>query len=429
VPRSIAETGSPKQVKFVFSPRGGHSYRHVQAYIELLSKQTADGRIYQTARAPPDAHEQSRLALLGRRNLAMRPPHPPCYPPPMAEKKNHEVDAWLARPDPKFAIVLVHGPDRGLVAERARQFAAKSGVPLDDAFSVVRLDAGEVERDPGRLADEAGTISMFSARRLIWIRDAGAGRPLADAVQALAAAPPPDTVVLIEAGDLKKGAALRTVVEGSAVGMALPCYADDQRSIDMVIDAAMQKAGITIALEARQVLKRNLGGDRLASRGEIDKLITYCQGQSTIEVEDVIAATGDASGVSADAVVDAALLGKADELDLAFSRFVAGGNPLFQLLNTALRQFHALDQLRSAMDVSGKSASAAVAGARPPIFFARKATVETALSRWSRRAISGALERLQGTVLSSRQRADLATPVVRHCFLALAAESQRLSRQ
>src|SRR4051812_10332229 len=106
----------------------------------------------------------------------------------MAEKKAHEVDAWLARPDPKVSIALIYGPDHGLVAERGRAFAAKAGVPLDDPFSVVRLDAAEVERDPGRLADEAGAISMFSARRLIWVRDAGAGKTLADAVTALAAA-------------------------------------------------------------------------------------------------------------------------------------------------------------------------------------------------------------------------------------------------
>jgi DNA polymerase-3 subunit delta len=345
----------------------------------------------------------------------------------MAEKKSHEVDGWLARPDPKIAIALIYGPDRGLVAERAKLFAAKSGVPLDDAFSVVRLDAAEVERDPGRLADEAGTISMFSARRLIWIRDAGAGRALADAVKALTSAPPADTIVLIEAGDLKKGAALRTAIEGSPSAMALPCYADDQRSIDAVIDKALQAAGMSIELDARQALKRNLGGDRLASRSEIDKLITYAQGKTTIHLDDVDAATGDASSVSADAVVDAALLGKPAELDLAFSRFTAGGNPLFQLLSTALRQFQSLDALRSIMDSSGKSASAAVAGARPPVFFARRNTVETALSRWTRQSIGNALERLQGTVLRSRQRAELAAPIVRHCFLALAAESQRLA--
>ena len=50
--RSIAETGTPKHVKLVFSQRGGHSYRHVQTYIELLSIQAAEGRIYQTAKVP-----------------------------------------------------------------------------------------------------------------------------------------------------------------------------------------------------------------------------------------------------------------------------------------------------------------------------------------------------------------------------------------
>ena len=76
----------------------------------------------------------------------------------------------------------------------------------------------EIERDPGRLLDEAGTVSMFSARRLIWVRDAGAHKGFADAVKALAAAPLADAIVLIEAGDLKKGAALRTAVEARPVG-------------------------------------------------------------------------------------------------------------------------------------------------------------------------------------------------------------------
>ena len=127
----------------------------------------------------------------------------------MTEKKAHEVDGWLGRPDPRMAIVLIYGPDRGLVAERARLFVSKSGIATDDPFSLVRIDASEIERDPGRLIDEAGTVSMFSARRLIWVRDAGAHKGFADAVKALASSPLADATVLIEAGELKKGAALQ----------------------------------------------------------------------------------------------------------------------------------------------------------------------------------------------------------------------------
>jgi DNA polymerase-3 subunit delta len=132
----------------------------------------------------------------------------------MAQKKAHEVDAWLRRPDPSTPIILLYGPDRGLVSERARSCATTTGLPLDDPFTVIKLDASDIEQQPGRLVDEARTIPMFSERRLIWIRNAGQQKGLADEVKLLLAEPPRDAIVLIEAGELKKGAALRTTVEG-----------------------------------------------------------------------------------------------------------------------------------------------------------------------------------------------------------------------
>ena len=50
--RSISEGGEPRHVKLVFSRRGGHSYRHVRTYTQLLNIQAAQGNIYQTARVP-----------------------------------------------------------------------------------------------------------------------------------------------------------------------------------------------------------------------------------------------------------------------------------------------------------------------------------------------------------------------------------------
>ena len=115
----------------------------------------------------------------------------------MAQKKAYEVDSWLARPDPKTTIVLLYGPDRGLVAERARSFAVATGLPLEDPFSVVRLDASEIDRDTGRLLDEARTVPMFSARRLLWVRNAATQKGLVDDVKALCAEPPADAIILI----------------------------------------------------------------------------------------------------------------------------------------------------------------------------------------------------------------------------------------
>ena len=347
----------------------------------------------------------------------------------MAQKKAHEVDSWLRRPDPVVRIVLIYGPDRGLVSERAKAFVTATGVNADDPFSSVRLDASEVEATPGRLSDEAGTVPMFSDQRLIWIKGAGAQKQLADEVKRLAEAPPRDSIILIEAGDLKKGVALRSAVEGAGAAMALPCYADEGRSIDAVIDAVLTAQGLTIGMEARQALRSNLGGDRLATRSEIEKLALYCHGAREITLDDVNLITGDVSGLSLDNAIDAVLSGQASSFDTAFARLIASGTNPFLVLAGAMRQFQALSLMRNEMDFAGKSPGAVVASARPPVFFTRRKLVETALQRWSAQALARALERLQAAVLLTRRRPDLATATARQTLIALLVESARAGRR
>lgn len=347
----------------------------------------------------------------------------------MAQKKSHEVDAWLGRPDPKARIVLVYGPDRGMVSERARKFAGQTGLALDDPFAVLKLDAADLAGDAARLIDEARTISMFGDNRLIWLRNASNDKALSDALAVLCEEPPVDAVILIEAGDLKKGSALRRTVEQHGAAMALPCYADNARAIDSLIDDELSKADLTIDLDARQLLKNSLGGDRLASRGEIEKLVLYCHGAGRIGIDDVLASIGDVSALSQDAVTDAVLVGNTSDYDLAFTRLVASGTNPFLALLSMIRQFQLLEQLRDKLDRGNGNATSIVAGAKPPVFFARRKTVELALLRWDPGQISRALERLQGAVLQTRQNAALATDISRQIMLSLCLESAHASRR
>lgn len=343
----------------------------------------------------------------------------------MTQKKAHEVDGWVRRPDPDMRIVLVYGPDRGRVAEVAAAFAGNSGAALDDPFSTVRIDAEAAEREPGRLIDEARTVPMFSDRRLVWIRGAGAQKTIVDDLAVLAADPPKDALVLVEAGDLKKGAPLRSLAEGSRSAIALPCYADDGRGMDELIDRELGEAGLSIDLDARQLLKSRLGGDRLASRGELSKLSLYAHGSSRITAADVLSSTGDVSGEALDLAVDSVLAGNLAGFDTAFTRLVSEGNRIPQLVSAAMRQFHQILLLRSAMDSEGKSAAAAVAGARPPVFFSRRATIEAALKSWTVADCMAALERISATTLQGRRSPALATSMTRQTLLALAVQAAR----
>lgn len=347
----------------------------------------------------------------------------------MAQLKAHEVDAWLARPQSDTPVVLIYGPDRGLVSERARRFAEKSGIPLDDPFSVVRLDASELDKQAGRLFDEANTIPMFSGRRLLWVRNALGQKALADDVKALCAAPPPDVAILIEAGDLKKGTGLRAVVETAKLALALPCYADDSRSVDAVIDDELRKAGLSIEPEARALLRRNLGGDRMATRAELAKLILYALGQTSISIEDIRALTGDVSAISVDEAVDAVLEGNLQAFDAAYARLALAASQTYAVLSALQRQLQALQIMRTAMEKNGATAATAVASARPPVFFNRKRLVEQALDRWPNAQLARILARLHETILETRRRPDLAVALTHRTLVEIALDAKRASRR
>ncbi|MEQ8402351.1 MAG: DNA polymerase III subunit delta [Roseitalea porphyridii] len=341
----------------------------------------------------------------------------------MAQIKNHEADRLIARPDWSHAVFLIYGPDHGLAAERAAALARATGIDLDDPFNVIRIDAG-AGGDPDRLINEAYTVGMFGGRRLIWMRGAGADRQISDQVERLLTDPPPDTIVIIEAGDLKKGG-LRASVEKARAGMAIPCYADNERDIQNLIDQTFSRADQRLELDARQFLTSHLGGDRAASRAELEKVALYALGQPVVSLGDVQAVCGDASALGFDDVSMAVLTGDLDGLDRAMTKFESGGGAPAALFAIIQRQFQVLDRLRADMDREGKSPAAIVNGARPPIFFARRKAMERALSIWTPRAIRAALDRLREAVLQSRRARHLEPDVLRMTLLALTVQSAR----
>ena len=79
----------------------------------------------------------------------------------MTALKAHEVERFLKRPDLDAGILLVYGPDTGLVRETAQRLVRHYAGAESDGMGLVTLDGGEIDSDPGRLLVEARTSSLF----------------------------------------------------------------------------------------------------------------------------------------------------------------------------------------------------------------------------------------------------------------------------
>ena len=341
----------------------------------------------------------------------------------MVALKTGDIDSFVAKPDATRAVVLVFGPDAGLVSERVNAIVKASVDDTNDPFALVRLDGDTLASDPARLIDEATTVPLFGGRRAIRVR--AGSRNIVPAVEILLAAHLRDCRVVIEAGDLKRGAALRNACERAKNAVAIPCYADAARDLARLIDEELRTADLTISPDAREALSPLLGGDRRASRAELRKLTLYAHGKERIEIDDVVAVVADASALGLETLVDAAFAGRIIDVEKEFAKASVAGTSPVAIVGTALRQIERLHQLR--LDVeSGTSASAVVEG-QHAIHFRRKPLVEAALKSWTSDRLVKAMTMLGEASLEARLQSDLSETIARRALTTIARSAAQRS--
>src|SRR6201989_2154787 len=291
----------------------------------------------------------------------------------MVALRGKDIDAFLARPDPGRPIVLLYGPDAGLVRERADALMASAVDDPNDPFSLVKLDGDELSAEPSRLVDEAMTMPLFGGRRAIRVR--AGSRSFASGVDTLAEMPIRDCRIVIEAGELRPESPLRKACERARNAVAIGCYPDTERDLAKLIDDELKPSNLRIAQDARSTLMGLLGGDRQASRNELRKLALYAHSKGEVTLDDVMAVVSDASDLKLDPIVDAAFAGNAAIVETEFNKAMTARTYPGVIISAAQRQAAALHKASLAVE-DGASASAVVESGFPRLHFSRKSAVE-----------------------------------------------------
>jgi DNA polymerase-3 subunit delta len=337
----------------------------------------------------------------------------------MVAVKPSETESFLRRLPKTLEVVLVHGPDAGLVDERCRAILASVVPDLADPFQLVRVAGDQLSANPERLVEEAGAIALFGARKGIWVQVLD--KPIDRSVKLLLEGPLVENLVVIQAGDLSKQSALRGLCEKSPRAAALACYAGGPRENAGLVDEILREAGLAIEAGAKQDLLATLGPDRRQSRSEIEKLVLYKLGEKTITGDDVATVMVDANAAAINGVIDAAFVGDYAALDQEFSRALAeklGPDPI---LGGAIRHVFTLAEARSKIDAGTSLAQAA---GDMHLFWKREGLVVRQLGLWSSAALEGALADLLAATRRVRRSPLAAESVARMAFWRIARHAR-----
>jgi len=342
----------------------------------------------------------------------------------MVALRGRDIDAFLKAPDPARPIILLYGPDAGLVRERADTLVASGVDDPSDPFSLVRLDGDELSAEPSRLVEEAMTIPMFGGRRAIRVR--AGSRSFASGVDTLSDMPIKDCRIVIEAGELRPESPLRKACERAKTAVAIGCYPDSERDLAKLIDDEMRGSKLSITPDARAALTALLGGDRQASRNELKKLALYAHGGSEVTLDDVMAVVADASELKLDPIVDGAFAGQSALVETEFAKAMIAGTYPGMIISAAQRHAALLHKASLAV-AEGTPASAVVEGGFPRLHFSRKNNVEAALRNFSTVRLLAIIDQLSVAALDMRKQSALAAVIAQRTLLSIAVNARRRS--
>ena len=312
---------------------------------------------------------------------------------------------------------LFYGPDAGLVRERAEAIARSVCPDLEDPFRVADLSTAVLTADPARLPDEAAQLSLTGGRRVVRVR--GAGDTLGKLFAEFLEKGPRDAFVIVEAGDLPSRSALRRAFEAARHGAAIGCYPDTPRDLAVVIRETLTEHQITASRDATLFLVEHLGGDRLVTRSELEKLALYAGDGGHVALEDARLSVSDTAGLEIDDAVMAAAEGDAVTLERVLGRVFQEGESPISVLRALLRHLHRLHLLVTRLS-AGANLEEVLRTARPPIFFKQQDSFRRQLTLWTEAQLRPQLDRIATAELNTKTTGFPAETICREAMLRVA---------
>jgi DNA polymerase-3 subunit delta len=292
------------------------------------------------------------------------------------------------QPDPAIRFYLLHGPDEA----QSRALGAR----LVEALRASRFIkyAGDVKSDPAVLADEAGAMSLFGGKRVIWIEPAG--DEITPGVQALLEANAAESPAVAIGGSLRRASALLKLAEASPAAIAFASYVPEGRDAERMVANVGRTLGLKVSPPVAERLAEACAGDQAIAARELEKLALYigASPQSPKELSDeALDAVGAALPEGNFArLADLALAGDMKALADELGSLSRAGTEAIPVIRALQRRLLMLAPARARVD-RGESAEAVMTSLGKSLFWKDKPLITRLLDRWDSAGLATAAER------------------------------------
>ena len=315
---------------------------------------------------------------------------------------SRDAAAFLKNPKAGTALILIFGPDAMRSSLTRQDFLKRHlGENADEEMRLTRMTGAELKSEPASLQDAMKAIGFFPGARGVLV-DAATDNLAPIFKDALAGWQDGDAIVVVEAGNLGKGSALRKLAEAAPNAAAIGIYVEPPSRA--TVEDALANAKLNADNDAKALLFEYARAmDPGDFRQLVEKCALYSMGDTDPMSAEGVAACAPASTEAAlDDIIHAAADGSVTEIGPQLSRLAAQGVNPTTLCISATRHFKQLHQ--AAANPGGPDAG--MAKLRPPVFGPRRDKMLRQARGWGMHRLESAMGVLNDTDLSLRSSAN-----------------------
>ena len=195
-----------------------------------------------------------------------------------------------------------------------------------------------------------------------------------------------DIIIILNSNSLEKKSKLRILFEKNKDLTCIPFYADNNQTLNSIINFFFREKKISISQQLINVLIERSRGDRKNLRNELQKIESFSLNKKNINFQEIIKLTNLADNYSASELIDHCLAKNTKKTVTILNENNYSDEDNMIIIKTLLNKLKRLLKIHDLIDEKS-NIDQAVSSFKPPIFWKDKPIVTQQLRSWGKKEL------------------------------------------
>mgnify|MGYP003973165405 FL=1 len=195
-----------------------------------------------------------------------------------------------------------------------------------------------------------------------------------------------DIIIILNSSSLEKKSKLRILFEKNKDLTCIPFYADNNQTLNSIINFFFREKKISISQQLINVLIERSRGDRKNLRNELQKIESFALNKKNINFQEIIKLTNLADNYSASELIDHCLAKNTKKTVTILNENNYSDEDNMIIIKTLLNKLKRLLKIHDLIDETS-NIDQAVSSFKPPIFWKDKPIVTQQLRSWGKKEL------------------------------------------